>query len=455
MSEEESKKLSIINKILRLESSTKDALRSSRDEIESLQVVANQKKDEVAELEKELSALLECKVKKKRALPSLRPKRLRRLTTSSGPEGDATMFRRNTISEMGKKPDSASIAGVLCDEGDDDDGASCTFTVGTFDNASLWNSSQCGDASTFNGGGSAVSNDTTCIGSFRVTVEILNEKQNLLSRKQAELEQYKQKHRRNATILQQMHQQLSVIQREQKMYCDGYNSSIESLAKTKTDLVARIRWRENRILEEGQKLSDLKLKFAAAKRAEIDSSQCSNQLQSSASDDEDYTKFMKLTTECADLLTEFSSSAFDMIKSTITLPEHSSISYSIGYPSDTSTIDKKMDQKQHEIKNQREEKQASDEQQQLLDELNKSVQHCDAKIQMVQNEITTVNAAYMEETNANKLIIDDLEKHVASLNERLVKGGNEIKRLIQEVESLSAKEQELLQIINAPDIIED
>lgn len=395
MADEERKKLSIINEILRLESSTKEALRSSRDEIESLQVVANLKKDEVVELEKELSGL-ECKVKKKRTLPSLRPKRLRRLTISSAGEVDATMFRRNTISEMAEKDDSASIAGIPCDEGGGDDGASCTFTVGTFDNVSLWNSFQSeGDASTFNGEGSVLSNDTSCIGSYGVAIEMLNEKKNLLYQKQAELKKYRQKHHRTSTILQQMHQQLSVIQREQKICCVGYNSTIESLAKTKTELIARIRWRENRILEEGQKLLDLKQKFAAAKSAEIDSSQCQNQSPTAVFDDEEYEEFMNLITECSDVLTGFSSSVFELIKSTITLPDHSSISYSIGDPSDTFSVENKTNQNQHVIKDQNEEKKSTDNQQQL-DELNVSVQQYGAKIQMIQNELAAVDAAHRE-----------------------------------------------------------
>ncbi|KAL3792012.1 hypothetical protein ACHAWO_012614 [Cyclotella atomus] len=451
MADGESEKLSIINEILRLEASTNDALRSSRDEIERLEIVSSQKKDEVEELERELNALLESRTKKKKRI-TLRPKRLRNLTISSA--GDAAEELSIRLSAT-KRSESAAIA---------DDNASCTYTVATFDKtdemelASLWNSFRSngdGDASTLLGGGSAVhSIGASHLDNMIIAKELLSQKQDLLERKQVELEQYQQQYNTNERMLQQMQQQLSMIQRDQAARCDEHNSTIISLNKTKSDLISRIKWRENRILEEEKNLAELKGRLAAAKNANAPA-QCQSPSIKSTENDV-LNELTKLISECAELLTNFSTSIFKMIESTITLPPHSYISFSIGDMSDTSTADTNGHKQQDMCSSlctttDSEDKVGADEQQQL-DELQRSERQYDAKIRLIQNDIKSFQSTYDEEIDSNKRVLDDLQNQVTSLKERLVHGGNEIKRLVGEVESLNEKEQDLLEFINASDV---
>lgn len=456
MADEESKKLAIINEILRLESSTNDALRSSRDEIERLGAVANQKKSEVEELERELSALLEIKTKKKKRIPTLRPKRLRRLTISSaGDVAEEAMFRRGA-SDSTKWGDSASIV---------DDNASCTFTVATFDKtddmelASLWNTFQSdgGDASTFLGGGSVISNGASYISNVLNAKYLLAQKQTLLTEKQAQLGQYQQLYDDNAKKLQQLQQQLSIMQCEQSI--QKHNSTIASLNKTKSELISRIRWRENRILEEEKNLAELKEKLAAAKKSKRISPRCQSQEPTSEDvDNEALNELIKLTTDCSELLTNFSSSIFKMIESTITLPPHSSVSYSIADMSGMSTSDmKKKDAQQMDNDKSslsftaNESKNIGAEEQEQLDKLQKLEQEYDAKIQLIQDEINTFQSSHQEEIDANQVVLDEFQNHVTTLHERLMEGGAEIKRLVAEVEILSKKEHEFLHATNVYD----
>jgi DNA repair exonuclease SbcCD ATPase subunit len=445
MADVESKRSSIIQEILRLESSTNDALRSSRDEIERLEIIANQKKEEADDLEKQLNALLESRTKKKKRISALRPKRLQRLTISTAGDAAEMMFRRDKYADSARRGDSGSTIGTPYD-----DDRSCTFTVATFDRddmeiACLLNSCRSvdGDEDASVHGGCTVASGVSRHGSVILNKEVLTQKQNLLIKKREQLEQYQQRYNLNAKKLQQMQQHLSSIRREQNSRCDEHNSTIDTLSETKANLISRIRWRENRIAEEEKNLADLKRRLAESKRAKATQAQ---EVSSNINDDA-YKEFAKLTSECADMLTEFSLSMFKMIESTITLPSHSSISYSIGDLSDTSTADTKNKQMHDKAKSSsscsEEDKIDIDEQQQL-DDLQQSEEQYDSNIRMVQNEIKSFYAAYQEESNANKLLLNDLEKQIVSLNEQLTKGGNEIKRLVGEVEFLTEREQELL-----------
>jgi hypothetical protein len=476
MANEDAEKLAIINEIIRLESSTNDALRSSRDEIERLEIITSQKKDTVRELEEELNAVLESKKKPKKR--SFRPKEALRRMTISGYEGgddppNLAIFRRPT-----ELTDSRSIARGMGEM--DDDVASTTFTVGTFGNeelelGSVWNSAVDGDgdASTFCGGGSVVSHGNSHLGSIyapmMMTVEMVSQRQALLAEKQEELKQSQEKYELNAKKLLQMQQQLSLLQRQQNSQCEGCNSNIDSLAETKNDIIARIRWREARILEEEKKLIALRKRMAEAKGSAGPLPQCRN--QQSANSNPDIDKLISLTEKCADILTEFSSSIFKMIESTITLPSHSSVSYSIGLsPEDAAATDigttrdpssndrtkpNQLKGKPGLSRTSHNEEEKDEEDEQKLKELQKSQDRYGAKIRIIQKEIKSFLSSHMQETEANNAILSDLQKQVSILNDQLMKGRSEIKELVSELESLNEKERDLLQYINVPEEDDD
>ena len=444
MDNDPNKKLSIINSILSLESKTNDALRYSRDEIDRLEIVAACKKSEVQKLEDELNALLHisCKMKKKKT-HKLRPKTLRRRTISAAGNHESEEVVRRSVSSgcsnISKRSEQESISATV-------------FTVQTFDKSddemvSLWTSFQNdgdADAGSSQGGGRVGrSNDGASHLNFDVGAakESVSQMETLLSEKIAELEKYKQTHSVNARKLQQMQQQLSQIKRQQSMRCEEHKSNIQLLTKTKTDLISRIRWRENRILEEEKNIAELKGRLTAAKSANKSLHQRQDSIFFEMSDD-DHKELMKLTTQCADLLTEFSSSIFKTIKSAISLPSHhSSISFSIGDPSDTSIADStKKQQEQSEkstfdiLSTENDYIKLSADERQKLDELQKSEEHYDANIKMMQNEIESLQCAHNEEIELNKAVLDNLENHIAALNERLLKRGHEVKRLVEELE---------------------
>jgi len=506
MQEHDLEKLSIINEIIRLESSTNEALRSSRDEIERLETIANQKKETVRELENELNALLDATKKKKRK-SRMGKNPLRRMTISYVAGDDLqipSLRRRSDNLDMSnplptEESGLMSYAGIRCNR-QDDDGASVTFTVATFDKddldlCTIWDSCQPsisdGDVRSHEGG-SAISNGISHVQIPSIIArEMISKKQALLSTKQSELAEYQQKYTLNSKKLLQLKNMLSALQRQKNIRCEEHKSNIDSLAKTKKDLIARIRWREDRILEEEKKLAELKRRLEEARFTKeephykhhhlADSShlKSTNEVHSpnQLSFTETQNQLTALTKECADMLTEFSSSMFKMIESTITLPSHSSISYSIGALSTDETYASNKDAKgetntrnclqpatadptsnenqflsgnepnppgntpsdteQEDITNK-----------QKLSEFKKSQEQYDIKIRMLQNEIKSFISSHEDEIKSNNAILRDLENQISMLNDRFLKGGDEIRRLIEEVDMLDQNEKELLQMID-------
>ncbi|KAL3785871.1 hypothetical protein HJC23_008759 [Cyclotella cryptica] len=509
MADEDLEKLSIINDIIRLESSTNEALRSSRDEIERLESIANEKKETVRELENELKALLDAKKKKKRK-SRLRNNPLRRMTIScvagEGPHAPALRRRSDNLEMSNPVPTEGSelmsYAGIACNR-QDDDGASVTFTVATFDKddldlCTIWDSCQQsigeGDVSSFHGGSSAVSNGISHVHvPSLIAREMISQKQALLSTKQSELAEYQQKYTFNSKKLSQLKNQLTALQRQQNSRCEEHNCNIASLSKTKKELIARIRWREDRILEEEKKLAELKRRLEVA-RCTKEVPQCKHHhpaelspfksnkevnLSSETSLPEKQNQVTALTKECADMFTDFSCSIFNMIESTITLPSLSSISYSISEISTDDLFPPNRDTKgvtntqnclqrgtanptshehQFSIGNEpsqlgnspSESKQKDSTNEQKLNEFEKSKEQYDVKIRLLQNEIKSFMSSHKEETETNNAILRDLESQISMLNDRFLKRGNEIRRLIDEVEMLDQTEKELLQVINGP-----
>lgn len=123
----------------------------------------------------------------------------------------------------------------------------------------------------------------------------------------------------------------------------------------------------------------------------------------------------------------------------IIIPSHSSISFSIGDPSDTSIADSTNKQKQLSEKSSfsllsTENSCIKLDEQQKLDELQKLEEHYDANIKMMQDEIESLQCAHNEEIEMNKAVLDNLENQIASLNEGLLKKGYEVRRLVDELE---------------------
>jgi uncharacterized protein YlxW (UPF0749 family) len=87
---------------------------------------------------------------------------------------------------------------------------------------------------------------------------------------------------------------------------------------------------------------------------------------------------------------------------------------------DTSTADtknKQMHDKAKSSSNCSEEDKIDIDEQQQLDDLQQSEEQYDSNIRMVKNEIKSFYAAYQEESNANELLLNDLEKQIVSLND--------------------------------------
>ncbi|KAL7476196.1 hypothetical protein ACHAW6_002076 [Cyclotella cf. meneghiniana] len=508
MEDDDLEKLSIINEIIRLESSTNEALRSSRDEIERLEIIANQKKDTVRELENELNAMLDAAKKKKRK-SRMGKNPLRRMTISCVAGDDLqtpALRRRSDNLDINPLPTEESglmsYAGIRCNR-QDDDGASVTFTVATFDKddldlCTIWDSCQPsisdGDVRSFHEGGSAISNGISHVQiPSLIARDMISQKQALLSTKLSELAEYQQKYTLNAKKLPQLKNLLSALQRQQNSRCEEHKYNIESLAKAKKELIARIRWREDRILEEEKKLAELKRRLEETRFTKEDARCKHHHLAESSflksinevhspnqiAFRENQNQLRELTKEWADMLTEFSNSMFKMIESTISLPSHSSISYSIGSLSTDETFANNQDAKGENNtgiclqaatsnptsnKNQflsgnepnRSGNTASDSEQkdianqEKLSEFKKSQEEYDVKIRFIQNEIKSFISSHEEETKLNNAILRDLENQISVLNDRFLKGGNEIRRLIEEVDTLDQHEKELLQIINGP-----
>lgn len=436
--EDSKKKFSIINSILSLESKTNGALRCSRDEIDRLEIVTANKKSEVQKLEDELNALLHGSKEKKSRMHKISPKTLRRRTISgAGNHVSEELIRRSVSSgciNISKRSEQESISATA-------------FTVQTFeksdeDKVSLWTSFQNDeDAASLEGRGCGGRNDGGSPLNFDVCAakESVFQMETLLTAKTAQLDKYKQKYGNNAKKLHLMQQQLYRIQRQQSVRCEEHKSNIQALARTKIDSISRIRWRENRILEEEKNLAELKRRLTAAKSEEKSLRQGQDSTTFLEVNDDDHKELLNLTTQCADLLTEFSSSIFKMIKSTISLPSHSSISFSIGDPSDTSIADSTNKQKQLSEKSSfsllsTENSCIKLDEQQKLDELQKLEEHYDANIKMMQDEIESLQCAHNEEIEMNKAVLDNLENQIASLNEGLLKKGYEVRRLVDELE---------------------
>ncbi|EED90494.1 predicted protein [Thalassiosira pseudonana CCMP1335] len=162
-------------------------------------------------------------------------------------------------------------------------------------------------------------------------------------------------------------------------------------------------------------------------------------------------QLLSLTNQCADLLTDFTSSVSKLLKATIPRSDLSSPTSSSAVASNSAAEDENADDtgdtscNKHGNVGSGEASTPTEIRKKIkLRELQQAQHHYDVNIKIIQHDIQSFLLGRQEEDASVKELLSNLQIKVKSLNERLVTGGEEMRRLVGSVEVWKERERSLL-----------
>lgn len=162
-------------------------------------------------------------------------------------------------------------------------------------------------------------------------------------------------------------------------------------------------------------------------------------------------QLLSLTNQCADLLTDFTSSVSKLLKATIPRSDLSSPTSSSAVASHSAAEDEHADDtgdtscNKHDNVGSGEASTPTEIRKKIkLRELQQAQHHYDVNIKIIQHDIQSFLLGRQEEDASVKELLSNLQIKVKSLNERLVTGGEEMRRLVGSVEVWKERERSLL-----------